>query len=201
MTNMKNNQPQRIYKIIVLLMASFLLFATNIAKAQTVDLTTEKAQTPFGNLDKTPYLGNIVYGRQPDAETIAMMKDQGFNMILSVRYDDEPVGFDARKLIEENGMSFVQISYLKGSINDKVRHVDDDALTQIKEVLEAATAANSKVLLHCASGQRAGAVLGSILYRDYGYSKEEAREYAKKAGLTSETTGEIYDRYIETIKK
>ncbi len=39
-------------------------------------------------------------------------------MILSVRYDDEPANFDAKKVIEDNGMTFTQISYLKGSITD-----------------------------------------------------------------------------------
>jgi len=129
------------------------------------------------------------------------MKDQGFNMVLSVRYDDEPVGFDSRKIVEENGMSFVQISYLKGSIKDKVRNVDDDAVAQIKQILEATAKSGGKILVHCASGQRAAASLGSILYGYYGYSKEEAREYSEKAGLTSENTAAIYDRYIDGLKK
>jgi protein tyrosine phosphatase (PTP) superfamily phosphohydrolase (DUF442 family) len=185
--------------MILVLCSVFLLSGT--VNGQNADLITEKHQAPFGNLDKTPYLGNVVYSRQPDAATIAMLKDQGFKMVLSVRYDDEPVGFDARKLIEKNGISFVQISYLKGSINDKERSVDDDAVTQIKQVIEAANAANSKILLHCASGQRAAATLGSILYRDYGFSQQEARKYVEKAGLTSKGTGAIYDKYISSIKK
>lgn len=178
-----------------------ILLFTGVAQAQNVDLTTEKTQAPFGNLDKTPYLGHVVYGRQPDAETIAMLKDQGFSLVLSVRYDDEPVGFDSRKVVEENGMSFEQVSYLKGSINDKVRSVDDDAVTKIRQILERTAASGGKVLLHCASGQRAAAALGSILYRDYGYTKEDARTYAQKAGLTSKNTGAIYDRYIDSIKR
>ena len=178
-----------------------LLLSAPSTYAQTADLITEKSQTPFGNLDKTPYLGNVVYSQQPDEKTIPLLKEQGVKMVLSVRYDDEPVGFDARKLIEENGMSFVQISYLKGSINDTVRHVDDDAVTQIKQVIENIAAGGGKILLHCASGQRAGAALGSILYRDYGFSKEDARKYAEKAGLTSKNTGEVYDRYIDSIEK
>lgn len=181
------------------LICAFLMLGS-ISYAQKADLITEKHHTPFGNLDKTPMFGHVVYGRQPDAKTITMMKDQGFNMVLSVRYDDEPVGFDSRRIVEKNGMSFVQISYFKGSIKDKVRNVDDDAVAQIKQILEATAASGGKVLLHCASGQRAAASLGSILYGYYDHSKEDARNYAEKAGLTSKNTGAIYDRYIDGVK-
>ncbi|MBT5186009.1 MAG: hypothetical protein HOH19_03295 [Kordiimonadaceae bacterium] len=188
------------YTLLGSCICAFLLCIASV-NAQSANLLKEGSQTPFGNLDKTPMLGNIVYGRQPDESTIPMLKEQGFNLILSVRYDDEPADYDARKVIEKNGMSFVQISYLKGSINDKVRHVDDEAVTQIKQVIEGAIDNGGKVLLHCQSGQRAAAALGSILYRDYGFSKEEAKKYALKAGLTSKNTGAIYDRYIDSIER
>lgn len=177
------------------------LIIINCASAQNISLITEGSQTPFGNLDKTPMLGNVVYSRQPDENTIPMLKDKGFDLVLSVRFDDEPVGFNAREIIEQNGMSFVQISYFKGSIKDRPRQVDDQAVEQIKQVLESSLAKGDKILMHCQSGQRAAAALGSILYRDYGFSKEEARKYAEKAGLTSKNTGAVYDRYIDDIKR
>ena len=188
-------------KLAVVLVTIMVSFGT--AYAQNVDLTSEKEQEPFGNLDKTPQLGHVVYGRQPDEATIPMLKERGFTHIVSVRYDDEPANFDARKVIEDNGMTFTQISYLKGSIKDPAseRTVDDASLTLIKNLLEETANNDGKVLLHCASGQRAAAALGSILYRDYGYSKDDARAYAEKAGLTSKNTGAIYDRYIEGLNK
>ena len=178
-----------------------LLIIISGANAQNSPFIAEGSQTPFGNLDKTPMLGNVVYSRQPDENTIPMLKDKGFDLVLSVRFDDEPVGFDAREIIEKNGMSFVQISYFKGSIKDQPRQVDDQAVEQIRQVLEGSLAGGSKVLMHCQSGQRAAAALGSILYRDYGFSKEEARKYAEKAGLTSKNTGAVYDQYIDGIKR
>ena len=197
------NFKSMIKKIFAGFLISFcsLMILVCSSSGQTADLVSEKNQTPFGNLDKTPYFGNVVYSKQPDEQTIPMLKEQDIKLVLSVRYDDEPVGFDARKIIEENGMSFVQISYLKGSINDEVRYVDDEAVTQIKQVIENSAAAGSKILVHCQSGQRAAAALGSILYRDYGFSKEEARKYAEKAGLTSKNTGAVYDKYIEGLEK
>jgi len=178
-----------------------LLVMINSVSAQNSPLIAEGSQTPFGNLDKTPMLGNVVYSKQPDENTIPMLKEKGFDLVLSVRFDDEPVGFDARKLIEKNGMSFVQVSYFKGSIKDQPRQVDDKAVEQIKQVLEGSLAGGGKILMHCQSGQRAAAALGSILYRDYGFSKEEARKYAEKAGLTSKNTGAAYDQYIDDLKR
>lgn len=189
------------YTRFISVLSFVFLVIVNNASAQNSPLIAEGSQTPFGNLDKTPMLGNVVYSNQPDEYTIPILKDKGFDLVLSVRFDDEPVGFDARKIIEKNGMSFVQISYFKGSIKDKPRQVDDEAVEQIKQVIEGSLAGGSKILMHCESGQRAAAALGSILYRDYGFSKVEARKYAQKAGLTSKNTGAIYDQYIDDIKR
>jgi protein tyrosine phosphatase (PTP) superfamily phosphohydrolase (DUF442 family) len=178
-----------------------MLICINFANAQNSLLTLERHQTPFGNLDKTPQLGHVVYSRQPDAKTIAMLKDKGFKMVVSIRYEDEPVGFDSRNVVEENGMSFVQISLLSGSIKDEPRYIDDAAVTEIRKVIVGSASNGGKILLHCESGQRAGAALGAILYRDFGYSKEEALMNANKAGLTSDYSLEFYNRYIEKIAR
>ncbi|MEZ5756800.1 MAG: hypothetical protein R3D86_01110 [Emcibacteraceae bacterium] len=171
------------------------------AQAQSVDLTTEKTQAPFGNLDKTPQLGNVVYSRQPDEATIPMLKDQGIKMVLSVRYEDEPVGFDARKLIEKNGIAFQQISFYKGSINDQPRAIDPQAIEEISKLLDATSASGSKVLLHCESGQRAAGALAAVLYKDHGYSKEQSIDYAKKAGMTSQNVLKALEDYMSDLKR
>lgn len=172
-----------------------------VAQAQMTDLTTENHQAPIGNLDKTPQLGHVVYGRQPDAATIPMLKEQGINMVLSVRFDDEPVGFDSQKLVEKNGMSFQRISFYKGSINDQPRAVDADAIDEISKLLSATASSGGKVLLHCASGQRAAGALAAILVRDQGYSKEDALEYAAKAGMTSKGVAAALDKYFDGLNK
>ena len=181
-----------------------ITFATimiaNIAVAQNLDhLTEEKQMEPFGNMKKAPYIGNVLYGGQPDEETIKMLKEKGFNMIVSVKYDDEKVPFDERKVAEENGMSFTRIPYFKGSISDSVRNVDDAGIAELSKMLSQATENGGKVYLHCQSGQRAAAALGSLLARDYGYSKEQAKDIAAKAGLTSKNTGAAFERYLDQL--
>ena len=188
-----------IYRILVTVSCVFIA-AVNV-NAQTVDLTSEQVEAPFGNLEQTPRLGNVVYAKQPDVETIKMLKDKGFKMVVSVKFHDEETDFNERKIVEENGMSFVHIPYYKGSYDDRPRQVSDAGVAALKEILDATSKAGSKVLLHCASGQRASATLGAVLYRDYGYSKEEAFSYAEKAGLTSQNAGPILKQYMENLNQ
>lgn len=183
-----------------LFILSAMLFMS-IANAQTVDLTTENHQDPIGNLDKAPQLGHVVYGRQPDEATIPLLKDQGINMVISVRFDDEPVGFDSRQLVEKSGMSFQQISFYKGKLADRPRAVDATAIDEISKLLSATASSGGKVLLHCASGQRAAGALAAVLVRDYGYSREDALEYAQKAGMTSTGVASALDQYFDDLNK
>ena len=61
-----------------------------------------------------------------------------------------------------------------------------------------------KIMLHCSHGQRAGSTLGLILYRDYGYSKEDAFEAASAAGMSSKWSvpkfWQFIDKSVQVIK-
>lgn len=186
---------------VISLLGLLLSLSIATANAQSIDLTSEKTQTPFGNLDKTPQLGHVVYSRQPDEATIEQLKEQGFTMVISARFDDEPVGFDARKAIEKNGMSFQQISFYKGSIKDQPREVDAQAIDELSKLLSATAGSGGKVLFHCQSGQRAAGSLAAILYKDHGYTKEQALEYGAKAGLTSKNVGAALEQYIDNLDR
>lgn len=185
-------------------LATFIItlsFLVSVVAQEAVDLTSEGSQTPIGNLEKTPMLGHVVYSRQPDVQTIGQLKDEGFKMVLSLRFEDEPVGFDARKEVEKNGMAFQQISFYKGSINDMPRAVDAAAIDGISKLLSATANDGGKILMHCESGQRAAGALAAVLVKDYGYSKDEALEYAKKAGMTSKNVAAALDAYFNNLKK
>lgn len=186
-------------RILVFILASIL--ASGIASAQnTPALTSEGNQTPIGNLEKTSMFGHVVYSRQPDAATIAKLKDEGFTMVLSVRYDDEPVGFDARKEVEKHGLAFQQISFYKGSINDTPRSVDPEAIDEISKLLNATANGGGKLLMHCESGQRAAGAFAAVLYKDHGYTKQDAIGYAKKAGMTSNEVASALEVYFSNLE-
>ncbi|MCB2090155.1 MAG: dual specificity protein phosphatase family protein [Alphaproteobacteria bacterium] len=177
----------------------FLLFFT-LASAQTASLTAEqrtekKTQLPFGNLKNTPYFGNVVYAAQPDADTVKMLKSEGFDLVINIRELNEDLGFDEKGLIEGQGITYMQIPYLTAPTFEA--EFSDEALSKIKSVIDEATNKGQKILLHCSHGQRAGSSLGMILYRDYGYSKEEALAAATAAGMNSEWAVPRFHRYID----
>ncbi|MBT6036389.1 MAG: hypothetical protein HOJ34_11935 [Kordiimonadaceae bacterium] len=178
-----------------------MIISLSASCAQTVKQveitrTTERHQSPFGNLEITPYYGNVVYAAQPDEDTVKMFKDQDFDLVINIRELDEEIGFDERKLVEDQGITYLTIPYMtEPTTRSDFSH---DALSQIKQVIDDATAKGQKIMLHCSHGQRAGSSLGMILYRDYGYSKEEAFKAATDAGMNSKWAVPRFWKFIES---
>ncbi len=193
----------RVSQIVGTFLAAFLTmlsFVSISACAQTAELaatdrTKEAVHEPFGNLVNTPHYGNVVYAAQPDEETVGMFKEQGFNLVINLRELNEDIGFDEKKLVEDQGITYKQIPYLTAPTFEA--EFSDEALTKVKEAIDEATAKGQKILLHCSHGQRAGSTLGMILYRDYGYSKEDAFEAATAAGMNSEWAVPRFHRFID----
>ena len=165
------------------------------AEIAATDRTLEGAHAPFGNLVKTPHLGNVVYAAQPDEATIKMLKDQGFDVVINLREFNEDLGFNEKKLIEDQGIAYKQIPYLTAPSFEA--EFSNEALSRVKAAIDDAAIKGQKVLLHCSHGQRAGSTLGMILYRDYGYTKEEAFKLATAAGMNSEWSVPRYHRFID----
>ena len=185
-------------KIFTTLLMSILF--GSFSYADEIDRTTEKPNLPFGNLKTTPHFGSVVYAAQPDEATTKMLKDQGFDLVINVRELNEDLGFDEKARVEEQGIEYKQIPYLTDpSFDVGFSHT---ALEQIKAEIDKASQKGQKILLHCSHGQRVASTLGAILYRDYGYSKEEAFKMAQAAGLESEWGVPRYHQMIEeTVQK
>lgn len=191
----------KISLVLLKLSSIFLASISLISCAQNISefsdsRVTERTQVPFGNLEVTPYFGNVVYAAQPDEATVKMLKDQDFDLVINIRELNEDIGFDEKKLVEDQGITYMQIPYLdEPNFN---ADFSNDALSEIKAVIDNATSKNQKILLHCSHGQRAGSSLGMILYRDYGYSKEDAFKAATNAGMNSEWAVPKYWKFINT---
>jgi len=184
----------------ILLMLFMGVFFGSFSYADDIDRITEKPNTPFGNLKTMPHLGNVVYAAQPDEDTAKMLKDKGFDLVINVREFNEDLGFDEKAVVEEQGIEYKQIPYLtEPSFEAGFSHT---ALEEIKQEIDKASKKGKKILLHCSHGQRVASTLGAILYRDYGYSKEEAFKMATAAGLQSEWGVPRYHQMIEeTVRK
>lgn len=194
---------QRLIRQFFYSIVSLFFIFSNISYAQNAPSTypdrLEKGpNAPFGNLVNTPQVGNVVYAAQPDEQTVKMFKDQGFDVVINVRELNEDIGFDEKKLVEDQGIIYKQIPYLEAP--DFNADLSDEALTKIKTAVDDAAAKGQKVLLHCSHGQRVASSLGMILYRDYGYSKEDAFKISTEAGMNSKWIVPKFHKFIdETI--
>lgn len=181
-----------IRKTTLTVIASMLFAVTCFA--QMTPLTVKGDQEAFGNLKVVSQYGHVVFADQPDKATVGMLKDHDIGLVLSIRGEAEDEGFDERKAVEEQGIPFVQIPYMKG------RSIDLAAMNDILSVVNAAGENGTKVMLHCTHSQRAGSLLGAALYRDHGVSKEEAMRIADDAGLKSEFLAKVHSEFLDTLK-
>ncbi|MCC3861114.1 hypothetical protein [Pseudemcibacter aquimaris] len=177
-----------------------VLFISASAYADNIDRTTDHGNHAFGNLEKAPHLGNVVYAAQPDEATTKTFKEHGFDLVINIRGFNEDLGFDEKAAVESQGIEYKQIPYLTApTFEAGFSHA---ALSEIKSVIDEASLAGKKILLHCSHGQRAGSTLGAILYRDYGYSKDDALKMSLAAGLSSEWGIERLHKMLdETVRK
>ena len=158
------------------LLFSFLILVS-FANAQNSALAVKGTQSNFGNLKTVSQFGHVVFADQPDKETISLLKDQNISLVINIRAENESEGYDERKAVEEAGVAFIQIPYMKG------RYINGEALDEILSLVEATAANGSKIMLHCTHSQRAGSVLGAALYRDYGYSKKKPMNMQNRLAL------------------
>ncbi len=88
----------------------------------------------------------------------------------------EDRGFDETRLAESLGLRYVRIP---------VAGADGLDAANVRAVHQALRQSQGPVLLHCASGNRAGAVLGLVNARYEHASPEQALQLGQRAGLTS----------------
>lgn len=187
-----NSIIKKIMLIAVYSVAS-IIFAVQLSFAQNSPLAVKGEQETFGNLKVVSQYGHVVFADQPDKATIGMLKDHGIKMVINIRGEAEDEGYDERKAVEEQGIPFVQIPYMKG------REIDAAAVEEILGLVELTGESGTKIMLHCTHSQRAGSLLGAALVKA-GHSKEEANAIAKDAGMTSEFITRIHNDYIDNLK-
>lgn len=185
--NIANNS----VRIIISLFAAIYLISVS-SFAQNSPLAQKGDQTKFGNLEVVSQYGHVVFADQPGKATIGMLKDQDIKMVISIRGENEKEGYNERKAVEEQGIAFVQIPYMKG------RGIDVDAADELLSLIKMTGDSGSKIMLHCTHSQRAGSLLGLALYKD-GHSREEANAIAKDAGMTSEFITKMHNEYLDTL--
>jgi uncharacterized protein (TIGR01244 family) len=117
----------------------------------------------------------VVTAAQPSEAQIRELAAAGFTTIVNLRTDAE-MTFDQRALVESLGMDYHSIPV--GSAGD----VSADGARRLDEILDAA---GGPVLVHCASANRAGALIAVRAALIEGMDADAALEKGRAAGLTS----------------
>ena len=117
-----------------------------------------------------------VGGGPPSAATIAEMKSLGYSTIINLRTSREAGVAEEAELAAAAGLHYVHIPISGATTN--LRNA-----AAISQALE--NAPDGKVLLHCGSGNRVGAMWGLMEAIDNGHSADTATQVARRSGMRS----------------
>ncbi|MBA3928206.1 MAG: hypothetical protein C0521_01320 [Xanthomonas sp.] len=114
-------------------------------------------------------------GGQPSQDDLARLKSEGVRTVIDLRGAQEDRGYDEAAEAQRLGLAYLVLP---------IAGKDDVTPENAKALGDLLRAQDGDVLLHCASGNRVGALL-ALDAAARGASREEALELGRKAGLKS----------------
>lgn len=118
----------------------------------------------------------LLTGGQPSPADWATLKAQGVTMVVNLRPDAEMAGRNEGAEVAAAGMAYVGIPVAGAE------GIDADRARRLWTLLKVS---GGPVFVHCASGNRAGALLALGAAQSGGMTPEAALEFGRRAGLTS----------------
>ncbi len=137
----------------------------------------EEAVVNFEQLPNVREAGEQVYSAgQPSAQQLQELAGQGLAAVINLRAVGEDAGFDEPALLQQAGVAYYHIPVSGGA----------DLTPENAERLHGLLAqhAGQPVLVHCASGNRVGALLAVRAHRLQGQDAEQALATGRQAGMT-----------------
>ncbi|MFK7991293.1 MAG: sulfur transferase domain-containing protein [Sandaracinaceae bacterium] len=162
-------------RTMTLLAALVLVGCGGASQTDSTGATDSTADSAGGESTYGRQVGpELVVGGQPTDAELRAAAELGVQQVVTLRAASEPGQDGEEALATELGLHFVRIPVAgaDGLTEDNARALD-------------AALANGSTLLHCGSGNRAGALLGLRAHVVSGASAEEAMERARAAGMTS----------------
>lgn len=139
-----------------------IFFLTNFASASELPLRQPRP--------------DLITAGQPSAQQLRDVAANGVTTVIDLRRADEDRGYDEAALAEQLGLRYVRLPIAGPSdITEANARTLDRLLKQD----------GGKTLLHCASANRAGALLSVIEARVNGASVDDALKLGRDAGMTS----------------
>lgn len=142
---------------------------------------------------KAQKFGNVYLGGQPSEEDLAQLKAAGVKTVINLRMETENTKFDEAKVLGDLGVS--ASDYHNPAFNSAAT-LSDPIFRRVRDLLTNKN--NEPVLLHCASGNRVGAIWLAHRVLDDGVPYEKALEEAKAIGMKPEAFEARVKEYIES---
>lgn len=118
----------------------------------------------------------LLTGGQPSEEALAQAAAAGYKTIINLRATGEPIPFDEKSIVEALGMEYISLP---------IAGIPDLTAEKAKELAEIlAKPGTQPSMVHCASGNRVGALFALGAFYLDGEKAESALELGRKAGLT-----------------
>lgn len=152
-----------------LVAAGTLSFAFAVCHASDVRSTSELS----GDFNQP--VENLITGGQPSKDDLAQLKNAGVATVINLRPASESIDFDEKLEAESLGLEYVSLP-VSGAADITVANA---------EKLHRLLANDKPVFLHCASGNRVGALLAIRAHRFQGKTVEESLDIGRSAGLSS----------------
>ena len=116
----------------------------------------------------------ITSAGQPDKAALEVFADSGYVTVIDMRGRDEARGFEEAAFVEELGLQYVAFP---------IESEDDISFAKARQLDELLRENPGPVLVHCASGNRVGALL-ALRASIHGADDEEALRLGREGGLT-----------------
>lgn len=145
------------------------------AAAQAAPVTSASASGQPAPQWHQPRPG-LYTGGQPSPADWAALKAQGVTMVVNLRPDAEMAGRNEAAEVAAAGMAYIGIPVAGADA------VNADNARRLWTLLKTS---DRPVFVHCASGNRAGALLAIGAAHSGGMTPEAALEFGRQAGLTS----------------
>lgn len=120
---------------------------------------------------------NLLTGGQPSLLELKQFKNSGVTTVINLRGPDEDVPFNEKLEAEALGLEYVSLP-ISGAAD-----VTPENARKLHELLAGFESEN--VLLHCASGNRVGALLAIRAHEIEGKPANESLQFGRAAGLGS----------------
>ena len=172
------------------------------AKPAPKDGEKKDAAAPVANVKLEPVtvgetklqkFGRIYLGGQPKEADLAKFTEAGVKSVINLRGEGENKDFDEMKSCTAAGMTYNNPGFTSAAT------LTDPIIDRVRSLLTSEP--KDPVLLHCASGNRVGAVWLAYRVLDENVPFDQALDEAKAIGLKSTDLEAKVRTYIEAQKK